>query len=295
MRIAIGLPTRGRDVTAASLREWAQRADKGPFSSLGVSDRVVANAQEPLMALAVAAGATTRIRLLTAVMLTPTHETTLLARQAASLDALSGGRFSMGVGVGVRTEDYTATGRDFHRRGALLDEQLATLRRIWNGEPADATRGIGPIGPAPVTSGGPEVLIGGYLPVVARRVAAWGNGFMSPGGGDPERMAALWREIETAWDAAGRAGRPRWVTGSYYSLGPRAEANADAYIQANYGFSPDLVKRNRGNIPTTPQALRDQIRRREDMGATEYLLRPVVEEIAALDELADAVAGIAEA
>ncbi len=293
MRIAIGLPTRGRGVTAASLVEWAIRADQGPFSTLGVSDRVVTNAQEPLIALAVAAGATRRIGLMTAVMLTPTHETTLLARQAASLDALSGGRFSMGVGVGVRTDDYDVTGFDFHRRGALLEEQLATLRRIWAGEPV--AEGIGPIGPAPARPGGPEVLIGGYLPVVARRVAAWGDGFMSPGGGDPEKMAALWRQIEAAWDAAGRAGRPRWVTGSYYSLGPRAEENADAYIQASYGFSPDLVKRNRGNIPTTPQSLRDQIRRREDMGATEYLLRPVVEDLTALDELADAVASIADA
>ena len=199
----------------------------------------------------------------------------------------------MGVGVGVRTDDYDVTGFDFHRRGALLEEQLATLRRIWAGEPA--AEGIGPIGPAPARPGGPEVLIGGYLPVVARRVAAWGDGFMSPGGGDPEKMAALWRQIEAAWDAAGRSGRPRWVTGSYYSLGPRAEENADAYIQASYGFSPDLVKRNRGNIPTTPQSLRDQIRRREDMGATEYLLRPVVEDLTALDELADAVASIADA
>jgi alkanesulfonate monooxygenase SsuD/methylene tetrahydromethanopterin reductase-like flavin-dependent oxidoreductase (luciferase family) len=292
MRIAIGLPTRGRNITAESLLEWAVRADQGPFTSLGVADRVVTSAQEPLIALAVAAGATKRIRLMTSVMLTPTHETTLLARQAASLDALSNGRFTMGVGVGVRQDDYLATGFDFHRRGRLLDEQLAKLRRIWNGEPAE--EGIGPIGPAAARPGGPEVLIGGYLPVVARRVAAWGDGFMSPGGGDPGKMAELWKQILAAWSAAGRPGSPRWVTGSYYSLGPKAEENADAYIQANYGFRPELVKRSRANIPTTRQALRDQIRRREDMGATEYLLRPVVEEVPALDALAEAVAGIAE-
>ena len=292
MRIAIGLPTRGRGVTAESTLAWAIAADQGPFSSLGVSDRVVNLAMEPMTALAVAAGATRRVRLMTAVMLTPTRETTLLARQAASLDALSNGRFTMGVGVGVREDDYLATGFDFHQRGQLLDAQLARLRRIWAGEPAD--QGIGPIGPAPARAGGPEVLIGGYLPLVARRVAAWGDGFMSPGGGDPAKMAALWGRILAAWEEACRPGRPRWVTGSYYSLGPRAEENADAYIQANYGFSPDLVKRNRGNIPTTRDALLDQIRRREDAGATEYLLRPVVEDLPALETLAEAVAGIAE-
>lgn len=292
MRIAIGLPTRGRNVTAESLVEWAIRADEGPFASLGVADRVVTHAQEPLIALGVAAGATKRIRLMTSVMLTPTHETTLLARQAASLDALSNGRFTMGVGVGVRQDDYLATGFDFHERGRLLDEQLTKLRRIWAGEPA--AEGIGPIGPAPARPGGPEVLVGGYLPVVARRVATWGDGFMSPGGGDPEKMAALWQQILVAWAESGRPGQPRWVAGSYYSLGPRAEENADAYIQANYGFNLDLVARSRANIPTTRQALLDQIRRREDMGASEYLLRPVVEELSALDALADAVAGIAE-
>jgi alkanesulfonate monooxygenase SsuD/methylene tetrahydromethanopterin reductase-like flavin-dependent oxidoreductase (luciferase family) len=292
MRIAIGLPTRGRHVTAESLREWAVRADAGPFSSLGVSDRVVTIAQEPLIALAVAAGATRRIGLLTSVLLAPTRETTLLARQAASLDALSGGRLSLGVGIGVRPDDYEATGADFHRRGRRLEEQLATLRRIWAGEPAG--EGIGPIGPAPARAGGPEVLIGGYLPVVARRIATWGDGFMSPGGGDPDQMAALWVEIVDAWRAAGRPGSPRWVTASYYSLGPKAEQNADDYIQTHYGHNPALARRSRANVPTTRQALLDQIRRREDAGASEYLLRPVLEEPDALDALAEAVADIAE-
>jgi alkanesulfonate monooxygenase SsuD/methylene tetrahydromethanopterin reductase-like flavin-dependent oxidoreductase (luciferase family) len=292
MQIAIGLPIRGRTVTAESLTSWAQRADEGPFSSLGVTDRVVTVAQEPLVALAVAAGATRRIRLLTSIILTANRETTLLARQAASLDALSSGRLSLGIGVGVRPDDYLATGTDFHRRGRLLDEQLAKLRRIWAGEPAD--EGIGSIGPVPARAGGPELLIGGYIPVVARRVAAWGDGFVSPGGGDPAQMVALWQTINEAWDAAGRAGRPRWVTASYYSLGPDAEANADAYIQANYGYNPELAKRNRGNIPTGRQALLDQIRRREDAGASEYLLRPVVEEPEALDQLAEAVADVAD-
>jgi alkanesulfonate monooxygenase SsuD/methylene tetrahydromethanopterin reductase-like flavin-dependent oxidoreductase (luciferase family) len=292
MRIAIGLPTRGRGVTADSLLDWATRADRGPFSSLGVTDRVVTFAQEPLVALSVAAGATTRIRLMTSILLAPPRETTLLARQAASLDALSRGRLTLGIGVGVRPDDYAATGADFHRRGGLVDAQLPKLRRIWAGEPADD--GIGAIGPAPARAGGPEILIGGYLPIVARRVAAWGDGFMSPGGGDPEQMGALWVEIVEAWRAAGRSGRPRWVTASYYSLGPKARENADRYIEANYGYNPDLAVRNRANIPTTRQALLDQIRRREDAGASEYLLRPVVEEPDALDALADAVSGIAE-
>ena len=125
----------------------------GPFSSLAVLDRVVLPVHEPLMALAATVGVTRRIRLLASVVIAPTRETTLLARQAASLDALSGGRFSLGVGVGVRRDDYLATGQAFERRGRRLDEQLAILRRLWAGERAgrptsarSGSRRHGPVG-----------------------------------------------------------------------------------------------------------------------------------------------------
>ncbi|MDH4142639.1 MAG: LLM class flavin-dependent oxidoreductase, partial [Chloroflexota bacterium] len=94
MRIGIGLPTRAGAMPPDGTLVWAERADRGPFSSLAVLDRVVFPVQEPLIALAATIGVTQRIRLLASVVLAPTRETTLLARQAASLDALSGGRFT---------------------------------------------------------------------------------------------------------------------------------------------------------------------------------------------------------
>jgi alkanesulfonate monooxygenase SsuD/methylene tetrahydromethanopterin reductase-like flavin-dependent oxidoreductase (luciferase family) len=96
--------------------QWISRAEAGPFSSVVVTDRVVSLALEPLSVLAMAAGATKRIGLMTSVVIGPTRETTLLARQAATIDTVSGGRLTLGVGIGVRKNDYLATG-DFHRRG----------------------------------------------------------------------------------------------------------------------------------------------------------------------------------
>ena len=287
MRIGIGLPTRVADAHGDALLEWAVRADHGPFSSLAVTDRVVFDAQEPLVVLAVAVGVTDRIRLMTSILLAPTRETTLLARQAASIDALSGGRFTLGVAIGARAGDYEATGYSFRTRGRRLEEQLPMLRRIWAGEPIAA--GVGPIGPAPARPGGPEMLIGGYVPAVARRIAAWGDGFMAPGGGEPAAMLELWRAVQAAWAEAGRAGQPRWVSGSYYALGPTAEEDARSYIEASYGSNPALAERRLRGIPKTPTAVREVIRRGAEMGVDELILRPCSADLAPLDRLADLV------
>jgi alkanesulfonate monooxygenase SsuD/methylene tetrahydromethanopterin reductase-like flavin-dependent oxidoreductase (luciferase family) len=284
IHVGIGLPTRVTGDPPERLLQLAARADAGPFSSLAVADRVVFRAHEPLVALAAAMGVTRRIRLMTSVVLGPTRETTLLARQAASLDALSGGRLSLGIGIGIRDDDYAATGFGFRERGRRLDKQLPALRRIWAGDPA--------IGATPARAGGPELLIGGYVDAVARRIAAWGDGFAAPGGGDAARMAQLWTAIVAAWREAGREGAPRWVGASYFGLGPDAVDAARAHIDAWYGFDPALAERRLAGIPTTPEAVAAAIRRQHEMGVDEFILRPCAPDLDAVDRLADLVDGL---
>lgn len=287
MRIGIGLPTRLGGVDPAIVLEWAARADAGPFSCLAVTDRVVIDAQEPLVALVAAIGVSSRIRLVTSVVIGPTRETTLLARQAASIDALSGGRLTLGLGIGVRGDDYEATGSSFRTRGRDFDTQLATLRGIWAGR---ALRDeVGAIGPAPATRGGPELLIGGYVDRVAHRIAAWGDGYMAPGGGEPARLNALWKRIGDAWTDAGRAGRPRWVGAAYFALGPHAIEAAAAYIGQAYAFDPALGARRLGGIPTSPDAVRATVRGHAAMGADELILRPCAADLDQLARLAELV------
>src|SRR5918993_4711597 len=161
MRIAIGLPSRVSSASGAVMLEWIIRAERGPFASVVVTDRVVSQALEPLTVLAMAAGATQRIRLMTSVVIGPTRETTLLARQAATLDVLSAGRLTLGIGIGVRENDYLATEFDFHRRGHRAEEQLPTLRRLWSG--GALSDEVGGVGPRPCSANGPELLIGGYV------------------------------------------------------------------------------------------------------------------------------------
>src|SRR5262249_42941217 len=104
MQIGIGLPANIPGIQGPQLIEWAKRADAGSFSSLGLIDRLVYDNYDPLIAFAAAAGATQRIRFTTSILLAPLHNAVLLAKQAASLDAISGGRLTLGLGVGSRED-----------------------------------------------------------------------------------------------------------------------------------------------------------------------------------------------
>jgi alkanesulfonate monooxygenase SsuD/methylene tetrahydromethanopterin reductase-like flavin-dependent oxidoreductase (luciferase family) len=243
-----------------------------------------------LSVLALAAGATRRIRLMTSVIIGPTRETTLLARQAATLDVLSGGRLTLGLGVGVRENDYWATGLDFHRRGRRAQEQLPTLRRLWAGEALSDK--VGAIGPRSPRTGGPELLIGGYVPAIVERIAKWGDGYMAPGGGEPESLLKMWQQILQAWKDAGRAGQPRWVGASYFALGPNAGDHAAKYINANYGYNPDLAARRLRTLPASDKAVTEAIQRQQDMGVDEFILRPCAEEMDQMDRLGEIAARV---
>src|SRR5438270_1832549 len=108
------------------MRDWAMRAEAAGFSTLGTIDRIVYPNHEPLTALAYAAAVTERIGLLTSILIAPLRpNAALLAKQAASVEVLSGGRLTLGLAVGGRADDFDASGVDFHTRGATFDRQRA--------------------------------------------------------------------------------------------------------------------------------------------------------------------------
>ncbi len=287
MQIGIGLPATIPGVVGSDLVEWARRADAGPFSSLSVIDRLVYSNFDTMITLAVAAGATQRIRLMPTVLLGPLRSAAVLAKEAATLDALSGGRLTLGLGVGSRPQDYDAVGVPFNQRGHVFDEQLAAMARVWNGEPMSDK--IGEIGPAPVQAGGPPLLIGGFSPAAMRRVAQWGEGFIGTVI-DPATASQIYAQAANAWEAAGRAGRPRFVMGLYYALGLDAAARGRPYLDAYYDFDPQIGPLIAGSILSSPEAIRDAIRAYGDVGVDEIAFWPTIPELDQVQRLED-VAG----
>src|ERR687887_816133 len=126
MQIGIGLPSTIPGTEGEQIVEWARRAERRGFSSLGTIDRIVFDNYEPLIALAAAAAVTERIRLTTSILIAPYRaNAALLAKQAASVDRLSGGRLVLGMAVGGRPDDFEASGVPFDGRGRRFDEMLA--------------------------------------------------------------------------------------------------------------------------------------------------------------------------
>jgi alkanesulfonate monooxygenase SsuD/methylene tetrahydromethanopterin reductase-like flavin-dependent oxidoreductase (luciferase family) len=265
MEIGIGLPNATHGVRGPELTAWAREAEQAGFSSLGTIDRVAYENYEPLVSLAAAAAVTERIRLATTILLAPLRtNTALFAKQAASVDGLSGGRLVLGLAVGGREDDYTVSGVDFHARGQAFDRQLDELRRLWDGDE---------VGPDPAESGGPTLILGGTVDAAFERAAQYGAGWIQ-GGGPPDQFKEALPKLEAAWKEAGRDGEPRKMALGYYSLGPDAERNANEKLAHYYGFLGDYAKRIADSAAKDADSVKRYAAAFEELGCDEFFFFP---------------------
>jgi alkanesulfonate monooxygenase SsuD/methylene tetrahydromethanopterin reductase-like flavin-dependent oxidoreductase (luciferase family) len=278
MEVGVGLPTTTPGADGRCLLEWARRAEDGPFASLGVLDRVLYRSVEPFAALAAAAAVTTRVRLVTMVVIGPLRNTVLLAKQAASLDLLSGGRLTLGLAIGARADDYQALGVGQAGRGRRLGEQLAELRSIW--EKAE-------VGPEPVQPGGPPLLAGGMSGEAFARMARSADGYVH-GGGPPRAFAGAAAKAWAAWRDLERPGRPQLWGQGYFALGD--DDDGGAYLRDYYAFTGPFAERIAAGNLTSGRAVKDFVRGYEEAGCDHLVLLPTVSDPAQLDRLADVLA-----
>ncbi|MGH8931056.1 MAG: LLM class flavin-dependent oxidoreductase [Egibacteraceae bacterium] len=285
MDIGIGLPSTIPGVQAREILDWAREAERRGFSTLGTIDRVVYGNYETIPTLAAAAAVTERIGLTTAILIAPFRGNgTLLAKQLATVDQISGGRLTVGIAVGGREDDFTAAGAQFHTRGRDHDQQLAEMRAVWAGEP----RGFaGAIGPSPTRAGGPPLLMGGGSDAVIRRTVEYGQGWIT-GGGGLDMFTAMAAKVRAAWKEGGREGQPRLAALAYFSLGSSAVEDARGYLLDYYRFLSAYAEAIAASALTTAEQVRDTAAAFAEAGCDELILFPCSPDPEQVTLLADA-------
>jgi len=275
MKIGIGIPNAIPNTDGSVFVEWAQAAESKGFSSLSTIGRIVFDCHEELIALTACAAVTKKIRLATTVMIGPAREDTLLAKQAATLHNISGGRLSLGLGIGWRKSDFDVTDRGdlWSRRGDAVAEQVDRLRQVWKGDD---------IGPDAL--GGPEIMLGGAADPALERAGRICDAFIA--GPFPKEQVA---EHFTKVDAAAGAKKPRRVTSRYFALGDVEEemlANVRAYYEAG---GEDFVKMMQSGVLRTPEQVKQAVEDMKSVGADEICFWPQVNHLDQVEKLAQIV------
>ncbi len=278
MDVGVALPNAVPGATAAQMTEWARRAETRGFSTLGTIDRIVYDNYEPLVALAAAAAVTERIGLSTTVLLAPLRTNTAeLAKQARSVNALSGGRLTLGIGLGARDDDYEASGVELRGRGKRLDTMLEEMKEIWAGDE------IGP-----TAAGAPRLIVGGHADPAYVRAARLGDGWIAAGSG-PDQAREGAEKARAAWHEAGREGEPHIMALAYFSLGERAEENVRENLMDYYAWLGEDIARMIGDSAAKDaETVAEYVAAYEEFDCAELVFCPSSADPQQVDLLADA-------
>ncbi|MCV7238754.1 luciferase [Mycolicibacterium celeriflavum] len=277
------MPVMEPNLDAATLKAWARAIDDGPFSSLCWGERIAFDNPETLTLLGALAAWTDRVRLVTTVVVPQLHDPVMLAKALATGDMLCGGRLTVGLGVGGRAEDYRAVAADpatQTMRG--MADRVAVMRRVWAGE--KVTESVVPVGPRPMQSGGPTLLVGTIGPKTVRSAAQWADGLAGTTLDlDVDRQNELFDVARTAWAQVGKP-PPHLATSFWFAMGdgdgPRAQVHRHLRRYMNW-IPADVVD---AMAPMTGWAgseneLLDVLHRFEDVGTDEIHLIPTSSDI----------------
>ena len=223
MRTGISLPVRELGNDLGAIRAFAEAADEIGYTHLRVPDLVLRPGSgalhEPMMLLAYVAAITEQIELVPSIIVTPSRQTVLLAKQAAELDLLTGGRLRLGIGVGGNAEEYAAMNEDFHTRGARSEEQIELMKALWTRESVDfqgrwdQVRGAG-LAPLPVQRPIPLWIGAGGVPAqrIRTRIGRHGDAGRDPASIGMEAGVAVVGPREAEWQSRVRGWRASGLT-----------------------------------------------------------------------------------
>jgi alkanesulfonate monooxygenase SsuD/methylene tetrahydromethanopterin reductase-like flavin-dependent oxidoreductase (luciferase family) len=296
VQVGMTMPVMEPDLDAAMLRAWAREIDEGPFASACFGERIAFDNPETLTMLGALAAWTDRVRLVTTVVVPQLHDPVMLAKALASGDLLSGGRLTVGLGVGGRHEDYHAVGADPSTQTMRdMAERAATMKRVWAGE--NLTGATRPVGPPPVQNGGPELLVGTLGPKTVRSAAKWADGLAGNTLDlNVDNVSELFDVARKAWADQGKP-PPRLMTSFWFALGNGTSAREQVHTHLRRYMNWIPVEFVDAMAPTTGFAgtqdeLEAVLRKFADIGTDEVQLIPTSDDIGQLRAAAEVAASL---
>lgn len=281
MQIGIGLPSHIANTPGPLTTQWARHAEQRGFDCVAAIDRLVYPSLDAVIALALAAGATEHIELVTNILLAPLYPAAVLAKQLAGIADAAPDRLTLGIAPGGREDDYLAAGSDFGGRGRALDHAIDVMHTTWTGA------GSTPLCPTPVTI---PVLFGGQSAAALRRATTLGDGWAAGALRDYAGHRDFAVRVREGWLEAGRSGMPVLHASANFALGDDNTTNRGReHLASYYGFIPDYAKLNIADMITAPQDARDTVNAYRDLGFDRVLIHPCVATLDQVDRLADAL------
>lgn len=290
MKIGLCFPYTQEGLTRELMLDWFRRVDQGPFSTISCGERLVGPSVDMMALLPAAAAVTERVRIVPSLYVLPMHSAIKVAKHAATLDLISGGRTTITVGVGGRIHDYMCMEKEPVRRQARMAEQVAEIRRIWAGK--IPFEGAEPVGPQLVQPGGPPILAGVMGPNAIKRAAHWADGVYSwSGNGVAKEMEEQQARVVAAWEEAGREKPPERVAGFWYSLAPNADEKLKTYVYKYIKVMGEAPARAmaKGVDRSSQDAVRASLDAYEELGVEECWLSSATAEIAEIDNLLEVI------
>ncbi|QIQ05874.1 LLM class flavin-dependent oxidoreductase [Streptomyces liangshanensis] len=284
MKIGIGLPNQVRGVDPRIIPEWSARAESAGFSTLATVGRTAYPGMADTVVLAGAAAATRTIGLSSTIMLTTVWPPVLLAKELAGIDGMSGGRLTLGVGIGGnRPDDFVVDGLPPEGLGGRMDRDLETYHGVWRGEPV----GGGVNAAVPAATRPIPLLFGGLAPVAFRRMATWGQGYIA-GSLPAPAVVPFFDLARQAWKEQGREDAPKLVAIAYFAFGDAARGrdNIRDYYAAVGAEYADAVA---NAVHVGADEVREAVRSFAAIGADELILHPALADLDEIGRLADAV------
>ena len=284
MKIGIGLPNQIRDVDPGVIPTWASRAELAGFSSLATVGRIAYPGVMDTVALAASAAVTSTIGLISTVMLGTVWPPVLLAKELAGIGGISGGRLTLGLGIGGdRPDDFVVDSLPPRGLGRRIDSDLQLYQSIWQGGAVGG--GVNPAVPAqtqPI-----PLLFGGAAQATFRRMAQWGNGYI--GGTMPVSMVQpMFESARRAWREAGRENAPRLVAIAYFAFASQeaAQNNIYDYYRAAGDEIASLIT---SSVHLGASGVKAAVESFATIGADELILNPAIADLTEIDKLANAI------